>query len=246
MLKKSAIFASAFVTFAAASAWADFSNFKNVVSDANLKPFATDIGGMLGANSAHSGRSLGFPGFDVGIQVGGMMNVQSDDAILKASNLKTFGMPWVQAEIGMPFKLDGFIRGFSYNGLSMVGGGLRYALLNVTDLPLTPQINLTGMANTLSYSQFSATHFGADVTASVKAIIVEPYIGVGIDRTRAEVKTVAPGNASGVLTGDAATSNAVRGTIGLNIKPLPLIYVHAGYTIVKSGSGFEGGIGVRF
>ena len=245
-LLKSTLLAVVFSALSVLSAWAGFSDFKNLVTNDDLKPFARDIGGMLGANPAHSGRSLGFPGFDVGIKAGGMLKVDKDDNLLKAADLKKFGMPWIQAELGLPFKLDGFIRGFSYGGLTMVGGGLRYGLLNVTDLPLTPQLTATVMANTLSYSQFSATHIGGDLTVSVKALIVEPYLGVGVDRTKVEVKSVGLGNVSGVKDGDTAVGTAPRITLGLNLKPLPLVYIHAGYTLIKSASGFETGVGIRF
>lgn len=244
MIKKSAFFASVLLAFVGASAWAGFSDFKNVADSAALEPFARDIGGMLGAASTHSGRSLGFPGFDVGVRMGGMLSLDKDDTILKAADLKQFGMPWIQAEIGLPFKLDGFIRGFSYNGLSMVGGGLRYGLLRVVDLPLTPQLAVSAMANTLSFSQFSATHFGANLTVSVKAVIVEPYLGVGFDRTKVEIKT--PPTSGLATDGETATGTAPRVTVGLNLKPFPLIYIHAGYSLVKSASGFEGGLGIRF
>lgn len=245
MNNKSVLLAVIFSFFGVSAAWAGFSDFKNVATDAALEPFARDIGGMLGAGAAHSGRSLGFPGFDVGLRFGGMANLDDDDTILKAADLEPFGMPWVQAEIGLPFKLDGFIRGFSYNSLSMVGGGLRYGVLRVVDLPLTPQLTVGVMANTLSFSQFSATHFGGNATLSVKALIVEPYVGVGYDRTKVEVKSVGSGNVN--LTDDkTATGTAPRFTVGLNLKPLPLMYIHAGYSLIRTGGGFEGGMGIRF
>jgi len=244
-LIKSVLLAIVLSVSTAISAFAGFSDFDNNVNKADLEPFARDIGGMLGANAAHSGRSLGFPGFDVGVKMGGMVKIDRDDGILKAADLKSFGMPWIQAELGLPFKLDGFIRGFSTGGFSMVGGGLRYGLLNVTDLPLTPQLTITGMANTLSYSQFSATHFSGNLTVSVKALIIEPYLGVGYDRTKVEVKKVAVGNTT-ATEGMTAVGTAPRVTLGLNLKPLPLFYIHAGYTLIKAAQGFEAGVGVRF
>lgn len=245
MLKKSAVLAFFALLLSPISAFAGFSDFKNVADRRYLEPLARDLGGLLGSGVTHSGRPLGFPGFDVGLKVGGMLKIDKDDAILDAADVDKFGMPWIQAEIGLPFSLDGFIRGFSAGGLSMVGGGLRYGILNVTDLPLTPQVNAAISANTLSHSQFSATHFGGNVTLSVKALIVEPYVGVGYDRTKVEVKSVAVGNTN-VTDGETATGKAPRFTIGLNLKPFPLFYIHAGYSLIKSASGFETGLGIRF
>lgn len=247
MFKKMTAFFGFLVLLAGSAQAAQFDDFKNFVRKDALKPFARDLGGMLGANVAHSGRSLGFPGFDVGGRFAGMLSVDDKDVILKGADAEQFGMPYIQAELGLPFKLDGFIRGFSYSGLSMVGGGLRYGLLRVVDLPLTPQLTLGVVGDTLSFSQFSATHFGANVTLSVKALIVEPYLGVGFDRTRVEIKSVAASQVGLATDGDNSVGTASRVTLGLNLKPLPLFYVFAGYTLIDGAqNGFEGGLGVRF
>lgn len=247
MSKRITAFFAFFALFTGSAQAAQFDDIKHFVRKDALKPFARDLGGMLGANVAHSGRSLGFPGFDVGVRFAGMLSVDDKDVILKGADAEQFGMPYIQAELGLPFKLDGFIRGFSYSGLTMVGGGLRYGLLRVVDLPLTPQLTVGVMGDTLSFSQFSATHFGADLTLSVKALIVEPYLGVGFDRTKVEIKSVGASQLAFAADGDNAVGTASRVTLGLNLKPLPLFYVFGGYTLVDgSQNGFEGGMGIRF
>ena len=66
-------------------------------------------------------------------------DVMNFQAILRNNGVHAFGLPWVQAEIGMPFKIDGFVRGISYQGLTIAGGGLRYSLRKVADMPWAPQ-----------------------------------------------------------------------------------------------------------
>ena len=99
-----------------------YAGFQQLADAGSMKPFCRDLGGILGSETFHGGRSLGFSGFDVGLRGGMLISPDPNDRILRNNGVHRFGLPWVQAEIGMPFKIDGFIRGISDQGLTIAGG----------------------------------------------------------------------------------------------------------------------------
>ena len=52
---------------AAADPFEDFKTQIIAQGEALLKPFAMDLGGVIGANDFNSGRTIGFPGFEAGL-----------------------------------------------------------------------------------------------------------------------------------------------------------------------------------
>lgn len=229
---------------AAAYAGADqYGGFQQYADSGSLKPFALDLGGLLGAATFHSGRPLGFSGFDVGAKVGGQFYPSKGDNILRNNGVGAFALPWVQAEIGMPFRIDGFIRGISYQGLTISGGGLRYGILSATDKPWSPQVLVTAVGHSVVHEYFSASHFGADLVASAGTPFVMPYAGVGFDRTRLVVRssTLDPS-----LDGTVTTTLASRFTAGVRLTPYQFTYINLAYNLAHGQSGAEAGAGVRF
>ena len=113
------------LSIASSAGATQFGAFYNQAAWSNLKPFALDLGGIIGGADFHSGRTLGFPGFDVGISGTVQFRPDRDDLILRNSGVQRFGMPMVQAEIGLPFKFDVIAPGFGYQGATLYGGGDR-------------------------------------------------------------------------------------------------------------------------
>src|SRR5258708_2637289 len=107
---------AAVLALAASSARAadQYGGFAALAGAGSIKPFTRDLGGILGAATFHNGRSLGLTGFDIGARVGGQFRPSRGDLILRNNGVHLFGLPWAQAEIGLPFKFSGFIRGISY------------------------------------------------------------------------------------------------------------------------------------
>lgn len=229
--------------FVAGPAFADLFDFRDNVDQGSLKPFTRDLGGMLGSSAFHSGRPLGFSGFDLGVHGGIQLNPEPGDEILRRSGVRSFGLPLVQAEIGLPFKFDGFIRGASYQGLTVAGGGLRYGLFKVSDEPWKPQVLISGVANSVSHEDFAASHYGFSLVGSLNFPLVTPYVGAGIDRTRVIVRT-ATNDPS--LVGATATTAEPRFTVGATVKPIPFGYLHAAFVQAHKQPGFEAGFGARF
>ena len=233
------------VLLASAPARADLFDFRDFVDRGSLKPFTRDLGGMLGSSAFHSGRPLGFSGFDMGVHGGIQLRPSPGDDILRRSGVRSFGLPWVQAEIGLPFRLDGFIRGASYQGLTVAGGGLRYGLLKVSDEPWKPQVLISGVAHSVTHQDFSANHYGFSLVGSLNFPLVTPYAAVGIDRTRVIVRVVGA-TQDPTLVGAAATTAEPRYTLGATIKPYPFTYVHAAFVVAHREPGFDMGFGIRF
>lgn len=229
---------------AAARAKADeFSGFSSFADSGSIKPFTRDLGGILGSSTFHSGRSLGFSGFDIGTSYGAQFYPSKGDTILSNNGVHSFGLPWVQAEIGLPFRIDGFIRGSTYQGLTVSGGGVRYGLYAPSDKPWTPHVLASVVGDSVVHQNFSASHFGANLVGSMGNERVTPYLGAGFDRTRLEVRnsTVDP-----ALDGAAATTFESRFTAGVRVKPYQFTYIDVAYNLMHGQSGAEAGLGVRF
>lgn len=232
------------VSAAPAFASADpYGAFPQTADAGSLKPFTRDLGGLLGSAAFHNGRSLGFSGFDVGVRYGSQFYPSKGDGIMRGNGVKTFGLPWVQAEIGLPFKIDGFIRGISYQGLTVSGGGVRYGVYSPSDKPWTPQVLLTAMGHSAVHQNFSATHLGVDAVASIGNATFTPYVGAGFDRTRMVVRnsTLDP-----TLNGRDTSVLESRFTAGVTVKPVQFTYFSVAGTLVHGQGGADASLGMRF
>ena len=237
-----------------------YDGFERWADRGSLKPFARDLGGILGSATFHTARPLGFSGFDVGGHVGGQAYPSKGDAILRNKGVRVFGLPWIQAEIGMPYRIDGFIRGTSHDGLTIAGGGIRYGLLKTSDKPWAPQLLACGAAHALVYQSFSASHAGASLVFSMGTPVFNPYVGAGFDHVRLMVRSSSADTAlngtavntfesrftGGVQLRPFNTAAAASGEGGGRARPLSFLYVHAAYILVHGQSGAEGGLGMRF
>ncbi len=214
---------------------AEYDGFRNVTEGA-LKPFARDLGGLLGSGSNQTARPLGFSGFDFGVRAVAQLKPSNGDTVLKRNSV--FGIGFVQAEIGMPYRVDGFVRGGAYDGLAVAGGGLRYGLWNVSDEKYKFNAMVVGMANMAAHRYFYAVHFNTGLVCSMNLPGVSPYVGVGMDFTRLEAQ--APS-----LSGRSVSVSEPRYTAGLRAK-LNLAYLAAGYTYTHDRGLVNASAGFRF
>lgn len=217
--------------------------FQEYATQSSVKPFAKDLGGLLGSATYHQGRSLGFSGYDAGGRVGAQFSPEGGNTILRNKGVRTFMLPWIQAEVGMPFRLDGFVRGMSYQGLTIVGGGLRYGLLKISDKPWSPQLLVSGVAHAVVHTYFSASHTGGSLVFSIGTPHFTPYVGGGFDRT---VLVVRSSLADPTLNGDQIVALESRFSGGLQFRPWTFIYINAAYVYMHRHPGLEGGLGIRF
>ncbi|HOW89757.1 MAG TPA: hypothetical protein PL037_05705 [Elusimicrobiales bacterium] len=217
--------------------------FKTNVADGLVKPFAADLGGIIGGADFSSGRTIGFPGFDVGAV--GMVQTKpgKDNLILRNANVKGFGLGLLQASVALPFlDTDISVRGVSYSGFTLAGGGLRHSILRSG--PFTkfiPDVSAAVFFDTVNYKYFTARHLSADLSASFDLPLIKPFIGAGYDRTRVAIKGV-----SAALDGMDAIASKPRYSAGARIVPFPFLYVFGAYTVLHGRNGFNFGAGARF
>jgi hypothetical protein len=229
---------------AAVPARADqYGGFQEFSDRGALEPFCRDLGGLLGSATYHGGRSLGFSGFDVGARYSVQFAPHPENRILRRRDVKTFMLPWVQAEVGLPFRLDGFVRGISFEGLTIVGGGVRYGLLQPSDKPWTPQLLVSGVAHAVVHQYFSMTHQGGSVVLSAGTPKFTPYIGGGFDRTTLLVRS---STNDPTLNGTQVTTIESRGSVGMQLRPWQFAYLNVAFALLHGRTGAEAGLGIRF
>jgi hypothetical protein len=219
-----------------------FDGFQEFADAGSLKPFARDLGSLLGSDTAHNARPLGFSGFDAGVHAALQFYPDKNDRILRNNGVKAFSLPLIQAEIGMPYRFDGFVRGMAYEGMVIAGGGVRYGLLKGSDEAWSPQLIVVGMAHSVVHQYFAATHAGGDIIYSMGTARFNPYVGVGMDHIRLYVASASDKS----LNGTSVSTLESRFTAGMRLRLWTFGYVHAAYVLAHGQSGAEAGLGVRF
>ncbi len=241
MMKRLALLAAAIASLPWMCSATQFGGFYGAAAQGNLKPFALDLGGLLGSDTFHTGRVLGFSGFDLGEHAAVQFSPDKADAVMRANGNHPIVLPWTQAEIGLPLKIDGFVRGTSFDGMTAVGGGLRYGLLKVTDRPWKPKLLAIVDGNEAGTQWFTANHVGASLVGSIGNQTFTPYLGIGVDRTSVSVTS-----AASVAAGTSARAVGSRLTAGLQYRPWTFLYTDAAYILLHGESGAEASLGLRF
>lgn len=220
-----------------------FSQFQSQARPELLKPFALDLGGLLGSDSAHTGRTIGFPGFWAGVVGATQFRPDRNDLILRNAGVKNFGLPMIEAGIGLPFKIDVIVHGVSYDRAKIYGGGVRYGLYrtDVVDFFL-PNVSVSAFGDKVNHPDFSASHLGLNAAATWSLPIVKPFLLAGFDATKVTVGSSAlPG-----VAGASATAKGSRFSIGADVTPFPFTSLRAAYTLRHGIPGLDLGLGVRF
>lgn len=231
----------------AAGAKADpFSDLKTqltALGKSQIKPFAADLGGIIGGNDFHSGAAIGFPGFDAGLAVTLQSKPSAENRLLRNAGVDTFGAAVLHAGAALPLiGADLMVRGVSYSGFSIIGGGLRYPLLKSgTVARFIPDVSVSAYYDVIDYKYFKGSHMSFDAAASFNIPIIKPFVGVGLDRTKVEVQKV-----SAALNGASGTISKPRYTVGVRFSPLPLLYVYGAYNVLHGQAGYSVGAGAKF
>ena len=221
-----------------------FADFKKIASDSYIKPFAADLGGLIGGDDFNSGRSLGFPGFEAGIDAVVQAKPSEDNKVLRNAKVGAFGLPMAHAGAALPFiGADIMLRGVGYSGFSIIGGGLRYPVIHSGTLTkFIPDVSVSAYYDVISYTYFKGSHMSIDASASFDIPVIKPYVGIGLDRTRLEVK----GATVSALNGVDGTIAKPRYTVGVRFSPMPLLYVYAAYNMLHGQTGYAIGAGAKF
>lgn len=219
-----------------------FGDFQNRVTGANLKPFALDVGGILGGAAFHSGRTLGWPHATAGVVGTVQLRPDRDDLVLRDAGVERFGFPLVQVDLGLPRRVDIILHGGSSQGALAYGGGVRWGIHKTGYLSLIPDFSLSAFGDRLNHQFFHATHLSVNAVVSMHLPILRPYAGFGLDHT-----TVTAGAASTPgLAGTAATAKGTRWTAGVNAVFIPFFHFYAAYNLLHGLPGLDLGAGLRF
>jgi hypothetical protein len=244
-MKKILFFLTVFLLFSHPTVAAElrFDDFAANASKENLEPFAKDLNGLLGAGTYSTGRILGWGGFQLSGRAVFMPKVNKENTALgpkESGGSKIY--PWIQGEIGLPFRLDGFIRASSYDGLTVAGGGLKWGITRPTEILYTFQPMVVILAESGVHKNFSLTHYSANMVVSWKLPFVVPYIGGGIDYGKLTVQSADDAS----LAGRVVYTATPRGTFGFNFKLPYYMDLSLAANYVSYGVGGEASFGVRF
>ena len=220
-----------------------FSGFEQNAATTLLKPFALDLGGLLGASVVDTGRTYGMPGFWVGGDAALQTRPDRNDQILRDANVHSFALPMVQAGAGLPFGTDVMLHGVGAYGVTIYGGGLRKSLYR-TGLVDTflPNVAVSAFGDKVNAGAFSASHGAANATATWDLPLIKPFVEAGYDLTKVSVSASrTPG-----LVGTTATANGTRFAGGVDLTPFPFFDLRLALLDLHGITGVQLGLGVDF
>ena len=197
----------------------------------NLSAYNKDINTLIGLNDFHTGKATSFPGFDIGgtfsaVKVGDDNNISSEDYLTTA---------FLTAETFIPVaNISVALRGTSYNGFDLIGGGIKY-YYNVLELV---DLTLSGFYDRAQTDWYTTDHYSLSAVASMNLVIVTPYLGIGYDYGDLSTRKMDVNRST--------SDGAMRYTAGIRVSPFPFVYVFGAYTKTSANEGFQGGIGLNF
>jgi len=222
-----------------------FDGFYSNVTAENLPYFTKDLAGMLGSSSYSTGRILGWGGFQLAGHAILVPTLNKNNTALgPRKDNKNIFIPCIQGEIGLPFRLDGFIRAIAYDGLTLAGGGLKWGITRPRDEDYTFQTMLVAFAQAGVYKDFSLTHYSGHLVVAFKTPYVTPYLGAGVNYMVMTVET--PPSSDPSLAGKKTYTTTPHGTLGLNIKLPMYMDMSLAANFASYGVGYEANFGVRF
>lgn len=219
----------------------DFDDFSTYATAQNVRHFAKDVSGLLGSSSYTTGRILGWGGFQLSAHNVYMFRPNKKDTAFGRDDAGKF-MPLIQGEIGLPFRLDSFIRATSWDGLTIAGGGLKWGIIKPTEILYSFQPMLVIMAQNGVHRDFSITQYSASLALSFKTPYVVPYIGGGVDYSKLTVESADDAS----LIGRREFVTTPKAVAGLNIKLPSYLDLSIAANYAYYGLGVEASLGVRF
>lgn len=230
--------------------WDDFG--ANVTRH-NVRAFTKDLGGLIGSGTYTTGRILGWGGFQIGPRGSMVFKMSEANGETFAEKQKTalgdrddvgaVFYPWLQADIGMPFRIDGFIRASSYQGLTIAGGGLRWGITRPNEMLGSFQPMLVVAAHSASARDFSASHYNASLVLSMKFKYFVPYVGGGVDYTTLNINRA---DLDESLVGGREHAATARATAGFNFKLPSYLDLSLAANYAYYGLGAEASLSLRF
>lgn len=187
-----------------------------------LDVLAKDLTPIMAGGSYGVGASLGAPSINVSLS-GSYNDMSSDNKLVSDSSLT---YPMLQVEVGLPAKIDLILRGSMAYDSTILGGGLRYQLLESSFI-IIPTISVTGLYNNLSAkdsdNKFGMNNYIASATASFPNIpLITPFVNVTYTYSDLKAKssiydgTTASYSAPGYGIGAAFSFLMLTGSVSVN------------------------------
>ena len=220
----------------------DFSNNFGGVTQASLDALTKDFSAAVGAGSYHTGEALGFPlGFDIGVHAA-VVGVKDENTILRDDG-STLTSGWVQAEVGLPLRLNVVGRLGKIQDADAFGGGLRLGIFK-SAVPGIPSLSVTGLYTQSTHDMFDAKTLTGNLVLSFAVPFIHPYIGVGVDHTKLEVSDD-PAIPAGSRNLDSS-EDSTRIEAGINLSLIPFTYITLGGGFANGEELYHAGLGAKF
>ncbi len=225
-----------------ANAKKPYDDFAANVTNENIEYFAKDLAGLVGSGTYTTGRVLGWGGFQVGPRAAVVFKLnEKDTALGDPDKVGHLVMPWIQADIGMPWRIDGFIRAGSFEGLTMAGGGFRWGILRPVENEFSFQTMIVVSGHSVVANSFSGAHYGANLVLSMTMKHFTPYVGGGMDAMHLSVK-----DSTSALKDEDVKTYSPRYTAGINFKLPAYLDLSLAANYAEYGLGAEGSFTLRF
>ncbi len=230
--------------------------------DDAIDPLLDLFGFYTGGGLYHSAQIHSLGGFDVGIRVITMMISKDQKPDLPfPSNQAAYGgvfkdmelipLPILQVSVGLPGSLEATGRFFTYpigedekeGNITLIGLGVKYGLLQNILLPKVAVAAAYHYLNVPEEFDFGRVNsISAALIVSKGFPFIDVYGGLGFDYNKLEVELDLPGLGPVVKKYE---KNNFRGNLGIKVKPIPLLFIHADYNF-GGVQGFNVGLGVSF
>jgi hypothetical protein len=178
-----AVFVSLSAFLAPVARSGDLSNL-SALSQAEFRTVSEDLGAAFSYKPLAPSSALGVSGFDISLAVTGTDISKSSGALSRAgassSNMDTLLVPKLYLAKGLPggWDIAGFVSNMSAINASLVGGEVRYAI--VDGGLASPAVAIRGAVTSLNgVSQLSMTTRSVDISVSKGFAIFTPYAGLG-------------------------------------------------------------------
>ncbi len=231
--------------------------------DDAVAPLLDLFGFYTGGGLYHSAKTHGLGGFDVGVRVVTMMVSEDQQPDLPFPtndaayggifrDVKLMPLPVLQVNLGLVGNLEAMGRFFTYpvgegedeGNLTLIGLGVKYGLLQNMLLPRVAVVASYHYLNVPEAFDFgSANNISAALIVSKGFAIVDVYGGLGYDYTTLAID-LDLGEPIGTVKKEYNGSN-FRGNLGIKLKPIPFLYIHADYNF-GGVQGFNAGLGINF
>lgn len=183
---------AAIAAFAATAACAGDLNNVGALTQNEFRDLVQDLGAAFSYKGVTPATPLGVLGWDVGVEVTDT-RIENKDAFSKAGGGSSdIVVPKLHVTIGLParFDLGAFVGGATQVNATILGGELRYAMID--DTLTTPAValrlagtNASGMGDVRLYTA------SLDAMISKRFTVFTPYAGIGAVRASGSPKNTA-------------------------------------------------------